>query len=212
LKTKEMAIHVRDFVQSDDGIAWDIFWEYLKQEQMPYSACSIDRKKILTKVLNVYLRDYGMNRGGNMQDADSDILAEQIHQRGLKSLRFFEKLDLRTRISSSEFNENKEIISTCCKQAGYSATDTMITKILLGLTGNIPAYDRYFRGFLSDFRITQKFGGESYNQLVDWLSDDLRSNWLTVCQNEFSRTRLRGATHIPAGRLIDLIGWRHGVR
>ncbi len=88
----------------------------------------------------------------------------------------------------------------------------MITKILLGLTGNVPAYDRYFKDFLGDYEITQVFGGKSYNQLVDWLRDECRTNWLTVCGSEFRKTRLNGATNIPAGRLVDIIGWQHGYR
>ena len=89
---------------------------------------------------------------------------------------------------------------------GRQVTDTLITKILLGTFGCLPACDRYFiDGF--------KTAGFSYSYLnrkfVERVLGFCQEN-LGILKEEQTRIKGSGAVHYPVMKLIDMYFWQVG--
>lgn len=101
-----------------------------------------------------YLASWGMLRGSKLMDKSPASLKELV--------KYIDKLDMNTwNIDvdnySKNYSKNKSknnidklygIYSKICKQLvsiQVSPTITLVTKIMLGTMGNIPAFDRYFK-------------------------------------------------------------------
>ena len=77
-------------------------------------------------------------------------------------------------------------------------SDTLITKILLGTTGCIPAYDRFFKTGLQYTRLPQTFSSRGFEQLNAYYA-----------QNEEVFRRF-SKDEIPKMKLIDMYFWKLG--
>lgn len=51
-------------------------------------------------------------------------------------------------------------------------TDTLVSKILLGVYGNVPAYDRYFKAAVKEHGISAALGAKSLEQLFDFYGEN----------------------------------------
>lgn len=84
---------------------------------------------------------------------------------------------------------------------GVSATDTLLTKVLLGTLGCIPAFDRYFReGWkdidgrdlsiknIADFTAIHR---KEIEECQEWIKDELKMKY-------------------PSMKIIDMYFWQHG--
>lgn len=91
---------------------------------------------------------------------------------------------------------------------GVSATDTLVSKTILGLLGNMPGYDRNFRRGLEIlngkgiYKGSRKFNGRGLHNLVEWASNH---RWPRVRSQADSRLSL------PRGRLVDMAIFQLGV-
>ena len=88
---------------------------------------------------------------------------------------------------------------------GKNASDTLITKILLGTIGCTPAYDRYFKAGLALTNIAQqRYGERSMRQLVKYYIDhyeELESCRVMISQNRISYTPMK---------ILDMCFWQIG--
>ena len=66
-----------------------------------------------------------------------------------------------------QVKEAKHIIIDYYKRYDIRATDTLITKILMGIFGCVPAYDNFLKIALKNYGIPQTFNEDSFNQLKD---------------------------------------------
>ena len=93
------------------------------------------------------------------------------------------------------------------------ATDTLITKILLGTMGCIPAYDRFLKdgiGYLKEYendsildefkKITKQLNLHSYDKLLDIISSQ---EFKDICQKDYEE-------YYPPMKLIDMFLWETG--
>ena len=87
-----------------------------------------------------------------------------------------------------------------------TATDTLISKIILGATGSIPAYDRYFNIGLQQYGITQKIGNKSLNQLFDFMEDGDNLSLIEKAQEEITS----GELIYPKMKILDMFFWSEG--
>jgi hypothetical protein len=91
--------------------------------------------------------------------------------------------------------------------ASYQASDTLVTKVLLGTLGCLPACDKYFiDGF--------KYAGFKYSQLngkfverVLWFCQE----HLRDLRQEQARIKRVGGLHYPLMKLVDMYFWQTGV-
>lgn len=218
MTANNMATLVEEYIENDVGLAWDMLWEYLQYEGRgkTFSQLKKRQKIFLTKVLNIYLRDFGMGRRGKMNNANPFILAEKLHEEdGLNALKFFENLPSRVLEIQEVRNFNTHVagIQDILIESGYSGSLLLVSKLLLGLTGKVPAYDQYFKKFLKSVAIRPaEFSGKSYNSLIAWLGESAPKGWLRVCRAKHKKTRLSEGSKVPDMRILDIVGWQYGYK
>lgn len=88
---------------------------------------------------------------------------------------------------------------------GKSASDTLITKILLGTVGCTPAYDRYFKSGLALSNVAQqRYGKKSMMQLVRYYNNNYAE--FESFREEISSGRV---TYTPM-KILDMCFWQIG--
>jgi len=158
--------------------------------------------------LGFYLASWGMLRG-------SSFLLE-------KSVKFYEPLI----IGISEFdtaiwdididnysNENIEILLACknmiVEKLGNNnkASDTLVTKIMLGVFGNVPAYDDFFR---KGFKI-HSFGKKSLKQISQYYlqNNEMIDNAVIYTFDYYSG--LPTNRKYTKAKVVDMIGFMQGI-
>ena len=142
-----------------------------------------NNKEILCLHLAFYLASWGMLRGGAfLLQRDylvhlpviEIILDEKYGQLWDCAEEYLDKdatLDLiddcKKRIIEV-YLEKTKIVNDKTTQ-GYTASDTLVTKIMLGTFGCVPAYDRYFRLGVKTLGVSnQKFSRKSIQQLANY--------------------------------------------
>ena len=85
-------------------------------------------------------------------------------------------------------------------------TDTLLTKILLGTVGCVPAYDRYFKKALADIgAASQVFSAKSIRTL---------GNLYLAHEDEFEKLRKHCGSRIeyPAVKILDMCFFEYGFQ
>lgn len=86
-----------------------------------------------------------------------------------------------------------------------NVTDTLVTKIILGTFGNVPAYDRYFKSGLKFHGIEEvSFNNSSYVKLVEFY------NIFRKDFNRMKRDTKKDGIEYPIMKLIDMYFWQVG--
>lgn len=76
--------------------------------------------------------------------------------------------------------------------------DTLPTKILMGTTGIIPAYDDFFQKGLGKLKMTKKFGINSMLEIVDFYNDNIK---------DFNKAKIMTNDQYPSMKLVDMYFW-----
>jgi len=87
---------------------------------------------------------------------------------------------------------------------GRTATDTLITKILLGTFGCTPAYDQYFCSGLREIGLSGKsFCPKSLQELAGFYRDR--------CEFEYMQREInKDGINYPPAKLLDMYFWQTG--
>jgi hypothetical protein len=170
-----------------------------------------DARNIQTSCLQLgfYLASWGMLRG-------SSFLLE-------KSVKFYEPLirnvanfDKRVwEIDVDIYMEENLKVLIACKQMivaslgeKYKPSDTLITKIMLGVFGNVPAFDDFFRkGF-----DTHSFGKKSLRLISEFYKEnksEIDKSEIYTFDYATGRTTNRRYTK---AKIIDMIGFMEGMK
>lgn len=101
--------------------------------------------------------------------------------------------------------KNKIVNAYKCQVNCKIATDTLVTKILMGTFGCVPAYDRYFIDGIKSERIAvQKFGANSLKQIAKYYMDNkLEFESIRAKINEYG-------VEYPPLKLLDMYFWQIG--
>jgi hypothetical protein len=87
-----------------------------------------------------------------------------------------------------------------------SPTDTLLTKIMLGTLGCVPAYDRYYIEGLKEMKIKHKsFNETSLNELFDFI--ELNKPEILIAQ-KLIMTETQ--SHYPIMKILDMYFWQIG--
>lgn len=101
--------------------------------------------------------------------------------------------------------KNKVVNAYKCQINCKVATDTLVTKILMGTFGCVPAYDRYFiEGIRSKKTAVQKFRTNSLKQIAKYYIDN---------KSEFESIREKinkNGVEYPPLKLLDMYFWQIG--
>ncbi|MBQ0156122.1 MAG: hypothetical protein KBT22_06050 [Bacteroidales bacterium] len=190
-------------------LSWEHCYNFFKGERA--SSCP-PRFDLLSLHLGFYLASWGMMRGSSVL-LQKDYL---IHVDAIKILWKSKYNSLWGKTWSSVvsdksdidliFNKNglKDELVSCYKSKGISPTDTLITKIILGTMGCIPAYDRFLiEGLRADGK-TKNFGKKSFVQIID--SYGTMSGFLLPSYTSSVYLTLT----YPQMKIIDCIFWQFG--
>jgi len=106
--------------------------------------------------------------------------------------------------------EIEKDITKALGRSGEIATVTLVTKIMLGVFGNVPAFDIYF---CETFKINKNsFNEKALKRLIDYyqenknIIDDYKIKTLDFyTSNETTR-------YYPKAKIIDMIGFIEGIK
>jgi hypothetical protein len=92
------------------------------------------------------------------------------------------------------------------KPKPISPTDTLLSKIMLGTLGCIPAYDRYFIEGLKEKKMKHTgFNVDSLHELFNFIDDNREE--ITASQ-ELIKTKIQ--KHYPLMKILDMYFWQTG--
>ncbi|MDL2217602.1 hypothetical protein LJC27_02980 [Christensenellaceae bacterium OttesenSCG-928-M15] len=178
-------------------------WEHCYRA---FSSCSDNPDEVHIEYLCLhlawYLASWGMLRNSFLMNHD-----HLIHTPLLRKLltTHFRPLfiDAQTEKSIPLTLEAADVIQT--SYPVQSVTDTLITKILLGIFGSAPAYDRFFKDAARKYSVcTGVFGEKSLKQLWQYYQEH-------VIDFEDVRKRLScGGTQYTPMKVLDMCLWQIG--
>jgi hypothetical protein len=211
---KDIKSRVRSFhqqLQSDENhryTSWEHCFSYFSQKKLDESIACLH--------LSFYLASWGMYRGSSFL-LWKDYLVHREVVRNILSLRHLRNIDFSKPCNSriDEIFELSSWIKTWYQDKishvngtakKINATNTLVTKILLGTLGCIPAYDRYFIEGL-------RAKGLSYSNLS-------KNNFLSVVdfyrrhRHDFDSLQRSinptNGIHYPTMKLVDMYFWQIG--
>lgn len=173
--------------------------------------------------LAFYLASWGMYRGSSgllqknhmIHDKAVDILFRAEAQK-IKCSTSFEvsKNDIdaikHLKKELSDYYKEIDFVKWTGETKKISPTDTLISKILLGTLGCIPAYDQYFiTGMNEKFKDQNKglsvFDDTSINFLFDFIKKNKKD--IAAAQNYISN---EWHSHYPVMKIVDMYFWQIG--
>lgn len=106
--------------------------------------------------------------------------------------------ELKEYYSNIEFYNNKALKK-------ITATDTLLTKIILGGTGSIPAFDRYFLAGTSHTLKISSFDQKNIKALYNYALEN--ENEIKLCQSFIAE---KSGLWYPPMKIIDMFFWQIG--
>lgn len=180
-----------------------------------FSGKNIDRK-IACLQLSFYLASWGMYRGSSfllwkdylIHQEVVDIILDYKHLQNIDYKRANQSNigEIFALIKSVEKWYETNIQSVDGKKKKVNVTDTLITKILLGTLGCIPAYDRYFIDGLRKKRLSfSKLTQDNFIKVVTFYRENKR-------QFDDVQTKILKSSGIryPSMKLVDMYFWKIG--
>jgi len=164
-------------------------------------------KTELSLNLGFYLASWGMYRGS------SQLLQKNylVHEGAVIIIENYEKLRCGINNEVNEGNLDKLLLLINNLKMYYTSvnvtpTNTLISKILLGTLGCLPAFDRYFiEGVKSENFRFKSLNKKSLENLFIFLSDN-KEELLDIQEKE----RINKGMFYPKMKLIDMYFWNHG--
>ena len=194
-------------------LSWEHCYGFFQKNRLNPSDEQLD---LLCLHLAWYLASWGMLRGGSFllwkdylfhmpvvklltSKANADLFS--LSPTDLSDYRVVQKIGR----LANEITELYRTETSNDDSGERLASDTLVTKILLGTVGCTPAYDRYFKDGIKRCGVAQqRFGETSLWQLGKFYCDNL---------SEFEKYRLKisqGRIEYPPMKIIDMCFWQMG--
>ena len=91
------------------------------------------------------------------------------------------------------------------REVAFSVSPVLVTKILMGTLGCVPAYDRFFQDGVATYKVTtREYSLESVRRLVDFYEEH------NDCLEEVRRGFEGGGLVYPQMKLLDMGFWQVG--
>lgn len=168
--------------------------------------------------LSFYLASWGMYRGSSFllwkdYRIHLEVVRKIIDNKDLQKLDFSSINDVHiNRVMDllewirGWYSKNIKTVNGVSKSV--NVTDTLVTKILLGTLGCIPAYDRYFiNGMRSSGLSFSKLRKSSYQSVVDFYKTHKKE--FDNAQNVIYK---KSNFHYPSMKLVDMYFWEIGFQ
>lgn len=186
-------------------LSWEYCHEAFRLNRRPQIDATID---YLCLHLAWYLASWGMLRNSFLMQKDYKIHADVV--RLIYQQEWDDLWDISPEKLSQEYYADRimklsESITEAYVASGAGIpTDTLLTKILLGTVGCVPAYDRYFKKALADTGAApQVFSAKSIRTL---------GNLYLGHGDEFEKLRKHCSSRIeyPAAKILDMCFFEYG--
>ena len=188
-------------------LSWEHCHEAFRLNRCPQIDATID---YLCLHLAWYLASWGMLRNSFLMQKDYKIHADVV--RLIYQPEWDDLWDISPEKLSQEYYADRimklsESITEAYAASGAGIpTDTLLTKILLGTVGCVPAYDRYFKKALADTgAASQVFSAKSISTL---------GNLYLAHKSEFEKLRKYCSSRIeyPAAKILDMCFFEYGFQ
>lgn len=238
--TKGIEEYIKKFKKDDpkkqqDGryASFDYCFNYFQEFKENRTIEDIVSEKNLQKSclqLGFYLASWGMYRGSSF------LLQHSCHllKWPLEVIAKFEEDEEKRKIwkiDVSEYSEvNIKLVYDCakeirmslkdnkckgCKTINHRMSDTLVTKIMLGVFGCMPAYDEYFKITLKEHGYCQTFNENSLKQIKEFYEDNKdvidRLSEETKTIDFFSDSRIERNYTYTKAKIIDMYGFMKGL-
>ncbi|MCM1265226.1 MAG: hypothetical protein NC200_03420 [Candidatus Gastranaerophilales bacterium] len=209
-------------ITNDDEIdyARNFSWDYCYHFFYTYKDEILNKEEFLDLAalhLNTYLASWGMYRGSGflLKYCDYTVYKPLIKEllQNYKDKLYVDRLDFTYIKCAEEYIDNyfREIRSKTPERLKNEDTlnkdtsQTLTTKILLGVFGCVPAFDTFVKNVLSKNGISQKLNSNSYDAFRQMLEDnnvdELKEKYKTKCGDKY-----------PLMKLLDMYLWEIGKR
>jgi len=195
-------------------LSWEQCYAFVQKNRLAPTA---EQRDLMCLHLAWYLASWGMLRGGafvlrkdylvHMPVVELLVSAEYGDLYGLPAGSFADRAVISRicRLADAIREAYRLVTSADATGGGETASDTLVTKILLGTTGAAPAYDRYFRQGLSLYGVAQqRFGAGSMLQLGCFYMEHFDE--FETFRKEISRGRVE---YTPM-KIMDMCFWQLG--
>lgn len=179
--------------------SWEHCYKYFSQDKQ-----NIDNETACLH-LSFYLASWGMYRGSSFL-LQYDYL---VHREAIKKILEYKHLQnidfLAIDENSKELKDIFELskaIKKLYEELG-KVSDTLLTKILLGTLGCVPAYDRFLKNSLKQHNMQQTFSKKGFLSVVDFYKEN-KSEFLAVHKSIGLRT-------YPTMKLVDMYFFKSGA-
>lgn len=170
-------------------VSWEYCYEYFQEKEFKGDS----NKDYAALMLSFYLASWGMYRGS------SELLKSYTYTIHIEAIELLHKYKNNLElcfIKLKEYYNNKNV----------SATDTLITKIIMGTLGKTPAYDRLFVAGLKYYNqinstnFKYRFSIKSYEKLKNYFKNYI---YKEICVEN------NGVIY-PLEKLMDIYFWNIG--
>ncbi len=168
--------------------------------------------------LAAYLASWGMYRNSFLLQKDY-----KIHCGVIEIINDYYCLQDASPKDFSEKNNEKicQLIDIKCEIRKYykesyneTATDTLITKILLGTLGCVPAYDRFFVAGIGrtddigpNLCIGPTLNEKNFEKLISWCNEGSNKAELNKAKNKVNG---KSSVYYPIMKIVDMYFWNEG--
>ena len=153
--------------------------------------------------LSFYLASWGMYRGSSfLLQKDYLVHKDVVHE--ILKYKYLQDINLNKVLKTDKEFKDIFILSNVIKQSklyNHHVTDTLLTKILLGTLGCVPAYDRYFLNTLKNKKISPwtKFSEKNLFALIELYRNE-KDTFLKIQHDIQEKTDIK----YPIMKLIDM--------
>jgi hypothetical protein len=200
---------------------WDQLWTHVQEVGGLPGMVAEENLERSSLQLAFFLAVWGMFRGsGRLGSQNLEFYKDLLVHLHTETSPEFWSLDLRDfdRADRAEYRRAKKLLKeanralVCFQAGGVTWTDTLKTKVLLGLWGQVPALDRFvLTGF---YYFNKEFEGaiSPYRRLSPRLMASLAEAARDHAWPLDHQLSPDGGIEYPPGKVIDMAFWQYGYK
>ncbi|MFI8684685.1 hypothetical protein [Rossellomorea sp. NPDC077527] len=168
--------------------------------------------------LAFYLASWGMLRGSSFllfkdykvhqyfisEVVKNPVFKEQFQMNQCELLEVAVSKDIENLIEDIRNTYQNNISVLQGKEVDINVSDTLVTKIMLGVFGNVPAYDRYFKMGMALFDFNMQLNARSLKELANFHNEHVDE--FSACRKLLNSQDI----HYTPMKLVDMYFWQIG--
>lgn len=212
--------------ENDRLYSWEHCYTEFSKARLERNLSDMDKDRLALH-LAFYLASWGMYRGSSFllqrdyrvhREAVDIILKygslSEVQIGALDSARIDEFVEALFKLYGELESHYKKIRSDVLEQWGKntkreSVSATLITKIMMGALGCVPAYDRFVVGALGGYKLTKRFSEKSIRDVIKLVQNN-RHEFEELWRGFKRPLKGKGSGRYPQMKLVDFVLWTKG--